>query len=590
MSISSFQEKFIKGGCGKFVLLFCGGAMVIGMAFSNCNRASKVSATDIKGNKERVFATVGDVEIPVSMVETEIDRANSNSQIPPDVLASLPPEYRLQGISSGVFQTVQAGEVYEVAKRQGFKNDDDFLMKTLHYTSQTDFENYLLSRAKKGGQLKESATIKDFEELVKSDLKGKTLKDAYADQVKEVNSALKDGKKRMEILLYAAQFFVADKFQQGINPTDEEVKKGFETYEIKRILSKTTGPSGDAAAKAKADKAYAELKAGKSFEDVMDAYTDDMQRDPKKKKSENVLNLSQTQVESLPDFKTVLKLQPGTFSEPEKVTEGYEILKYVGKKVDIPKDYEAKKSQYRQQNISQQVQKLFKAEIEKVEKDIKPTFEVKSYEAAYRYQKAMAMTPGPAQEQEFRAIFDLAKSVTSSEEKPEIAAMVQIITIQHLYDQPTADKPKLKADRIGALENYIGFTENWAYRKEVIDAYKEKGDKTKTFDLLLTGLEKNYKFDGTGQSTFGDMSAKFTEIKTAGLVSAEQEKQFRTKQDQWTKDKKQYDLDQERLKKEKAEDDKKQAEAAKKAAEEAKKNGKSTGSTLAPTGSNEPKK
>jgi hypothetical protein len=398
----------------------------------------------------------------------------------------------------------------------------------------------------------------------------------------------------MEIVLYAAQMYASDKFQEKINPTDDEVKKGFETFEIKRVLSKTAGPTGDAAAKTKIDKANADLKANKSFEDVMDAYTDDMQRDPKKKKSENVLNLTQTQVESLPDFKTILKLQPGSYSEPEKVTEGYQILKYVGKKVDIPKDYEAKKAQYKAQNIGQQVQKLFKAEIEKVEKDIKPTFEVKAYEAAYRYQKAMTMPVGPAQDQEFRAIFELAKSVTPSDDKPEVAAMVQVITIQHLYDQPTADKPKLKADRIGALENYISFTDNWAYRKEVIDAYKEKGDKTKTFDLLLAGLEKNNKYDGTGQSTFGDMSAKFTEIKTAGLVSADQEKQFRTKQDQWTKDKKQYDLDQEKLKKEKAEDDKKQAEAAKKAAEEAKKSGKSPasnpGSSLAPSGSNEPKK
>ena len=531
-------------------------------------------ATDIKGNKEKAFATVGDVELPISMVDNAITKQMQQSQLPPDILATLPPEYQIQGIAGGVYQTIQAGEVFELAKRKGFKADDESLLKTLHYTNETEFETYLLSRAKKGGQLKETATIKDFEDLVKPDLKGKTLKEAYTEQFNEVTSSLKDGKKRMEIVLYAAQFYVADKLQEGINPSDDEVKKGFETYEIKRVLVKSTSATTDAAAKVKIDKAYADLKANKSFEDVMEAYTEDIQQDPKKKKSENLIKLSLGQLETLPEFKTILKLQPGTFGEPEKGAEGYSILKYVGKKVDIPKDYETKKAQYRQQTISQKVQKLFKDELEKVEKEVKPTFESKSYEAAYRYQKVMSVPAGPAQEQEFRAIFDLAKGVTTADDKPEIAAMIQVITIQHLYDQPTADKVKLKGDRIGALENYLTFTDNWAYRKEVIDSYKEKGDKTKAFELLMAGLEKNTKFDGQAQTTFADMSAKFTEIKTAGLVSADQEKQFRSKQEQWASDKKKYDDEQVQLKKKDEED--------KKAAAEAQKKSKSSPSTLAP--------
>ena len=296
----------------------------------------------------------------------------------------------------------------------------------------------------------------------------------------------------------------------------------------------------------------------------MDTSSEETPSDPKKKKSENVLNLSQDMVEKLPDFKAVLTLQPGTYSEPQKVTEGYAIIKYVGKKVDIPKDFEAKKAQYKQQNISQQVTKKFKAEMDKIEKEVKPNFEVKAYEAAYRYQKAMALTAGPAQETEFKAIFDLAKGVASTDDKPDVAAMLEVITIQHLYDQPGADKNKLKADRIAALENYLTFNDSWAYRKEVIDSYKEKGDKAKAFDQLTTALDKNTKFDAQGQTTFSDISAKFLELKTAGLVSADQEKQFRSKQEQWQSDKKKYDDQVAADKKLKDEEDKKAAAEAKK--------------------------
>ena len=548
--------------------------MVFGMAFSNCSRGEKLMATDLQGNKAKTFATVGDVELPTSMVEQAIAKQEQQSQLPPDIIATLPPEYRIQTVSSGVTQSIQAAEVYEIAKRLGYKTDDDSIKKTLHMATEAEFLAYVLDSAKKSGQIKADATIKDLEEMAKPQLQGQTLADFYKKQLTELESQLKDKQKQVGLKLGAGQQFVVDKWSAGFNPSDDEVKKGFETYEIKRVLVKSPTAATDAAAKSKADKAYADLKAGKSFEDVMEAYTEDVQQDPKKKKSENAINLSLAQLENLADFKTVLKLQPGSFSEPEKIAEGYSILKYVGKKVDIPKDYETKKATYRQQNISQQVQKKFKEELDKVEKDVKPKFEVKSYEAAYRYQKAMAIPVGPAQDQEFRAIYDLTKGISSSDEKPEVGAMLRVITIQHLYDQPTADKVKLKDERIDSLENYLTFSDNWAYRKEVIDSYKAKGDKTKAFAQVMTGLERNTKYDAQAQTTFAEISAKFTEIKAAGLVSADQEKQFRLTQDQWAKDKMKYDEEQALLKK--------KSDEEKKAAAEAQKKSKSGPSTLAP--------
>ena len=543
------------------------------MAFSNCSRGQKLQqANDAKGDSARVFATVGDVVLPISMVDKKIETLNQSSQYPPDMLAMLPIEYRIKPVIDGVSQTIQTADVYEIAKRQGFKQDDDSVKQALHLASQADFESSHLEQAKKLGQLKPDATIKDLEELAKPQLQGKTIKEVFTGQSDDVTKGLKDSQKRMEIVLIAAQYYAVEKFTKDINPTDDEVKKGFETYELKRILLKSTGAATDAAAKSRADKAYADLKANKSFEAVMDGSSEDTPLDPKKKKSESVLNFTQDQIESIPDFKIVLKMQPGSYSEPQKVTEGYAIIKYAGKKVDIPKDYETKKAQYRQQNISTKLQKKFKEELDKVEKDIKPTFETKAYEAVYRFQKASMMPAGPAQDQEFRAIYELAKGVTSSDDKPEIAASMAVIAIQHLYDQPTADKVKLKGDRIAALESYLTYSDSWPYRKDVIDWYKEKGDKTKAYDQVVMALDKNTKFDDQAQRTFSDISAKFLEIKTAGLVTADQEKQFRSKQVQWGTDKKKYDDEQALLKKQKELDDQKAKADAKKAADEAKKN------------------
>jgi chromatin segregation and condensation protein Rec8/ScpA/Scc1 (kleisin family) len=82
----------------------------------------------------------------------------------------------------------------------------------------------------------------------------------------------------------------------------------------------------------------------------------------------------------------------------------------------------------------------------------------------------------------------------------------------------------------------------------------------------LVALDKNNKYDQAGQQNYSEISGKYLELKSAGLVKPEQEKEFIAKQEQWQKEKKTYD---EMVAREKAlqeAEQKKAAEEAKKAA------------------------
>lgn len=519
---------------------------------------------DLQGNKARPFVTVGDVELPIDMVDKALEAQMSQSQLPPGIMDSLPPEYKLQMIAQAVSSSVQSAEMFEVAKRQGFSNDDESIKKAFHLNSEAEFRNYAITSLRKAGQLKENSTDKDFDELVKKEAQGKTISDIYKSQLTEFDSTLKDNQKKMQLVLAASQRYAMEKLQAGINPTDDEVKKSFETYEIKRVVARVTDKVTADQAKVKIDKAYADLKAGKSFEEVMDAYTDDVAQD-KKKKSESVMNLNQDTIDQNPDYKVIQKLQAGSYSEPEKVAEGYVIYKYAGKKMTLPKDYDANKALYKGQYISVQTSKKFKEELDKVEKDIKPNFEIKAYEAVFQFQKAMMAPIGPEQDKALQTAYETAKGVEKSADKADIAAMVEVAAMDKMYNQPTADKPKLKEARIAALEKYLGFFDNWTYRKEVIDNYKELKNGDKAFDQILISMDKNTKYDQMAQNTFSDISSKFLELKQAGLVKPDQEKTFREKQEKWQSEKKQYEAEEAKMKAQ-AEADKKKAEA------EAKKN------------------
>ena len=555
--------------------------MALSVGFMNCSRGQRLGATDLKGNQEKIFASFGDVDLPVSLIDSAVEE--QSSKIPPEILNAMP-EYRMQLIAGGISQAMSGAQIFELAKRQGFKQDDDSVKKAFHITTEQEFRAYATDVLRKAGQLKPDSTDKDLEELIKTQAQGKTLPDLYKEQVAGIDKDLKDGQKKLNVVLKAAQQYLKEKLEASVNPTDDDLKKSFDKMIVKRIIVKTDAKVTADQAKAKADKAYADLKAGKSFEDVIEAYSEDTPMQGVKKKSENTIPLDQATIDRMPDFKVIGKLQPGSYSEPEKVTEGYAIYKYVEKKQEIPKDFEKNKANIRQGVMGQEIQKKYQEALDALEKEMQPNFQIKAYEAVYRYAKVMTKPAGPEQDKEFQAIYDLSKSIQSTDEKPEVAAMVEVEAMKHMYDLPTADKVKLKPERIASLEKFLTYFDNLTYRKEIIDNFKELKQGDKAYEQLMIAMDKNMtKFDQTGQATFSDLSAKFLELKNASLVTPDQEKKFRSQQEQWNIDKKKYDVQQAELKKQQEADAKKAADEAKKAADEAKKGKKpESNSSLAP--------
>ncbi|HLO97566.1 MAG TPA: hypothetical protein VK171_03125, partial [Fimbriimonas sp.] len=240
---------------------------------------------------------------------------------------------------------------------------------------------------------------------------------------------------------------------------------------------------------------------------------------------------------------------------------GYSIYKFVGKGSDLPKDFDAKKAEYTAQFEVMESQRRFQTEIEKIAKEVQPKFEIPAYEAVYLFQKAQASPPGDAQNEEFRKAYEKAKSVELGSTGSDYAVTVQVAAFQRVYDAPGADKAKLKPDYLAGLARYLELKDNWGYRKEVIDGFKDAKQGDKAMAQLMIAVDKNTKFDQGGQANFSDINAKFSELKTAGLVTTEQEKEFRTKQDLWRSEKQKYDEEEARFKKQQ-EEDKKAADAA----------------------------
>lgn len=538
--------------------------MIVGMAASaRCGQGSPLGATDIKGNPAETVVSVGSVNLPLSLLDSAIAEQQQQQQLPADIMDSLPAEYQLNSVGGPLNQIIQAGHVYEYATRNGFKNDDDYVLEASHLKSEAEFKAYAKEALTNGGLLKSTSTDADFEKVIKEQTKGQSFSEVYKAQFEDLSKALKDPQKRMVAVMSVAHRSALEKLQKSIKPTEADVRKSYERFNVKRVYIRSDDKVTDAQAKQKADKAHAELKGGKSFEAIMDTYSDDAP-DQGKKKSDRVMPLDQTMIDKVPDYAIIAKLQPATYSEPVKVTGGYAIYKYVGKGSDLPKDFDAKKKDYIAQYEVMESQRRFQTEIEKIAKEVEPKFEIAAYEAVYLFQKAQMSPAGAAQDEEFRKAYEKAKSVDLNTPGGNYAATVQVAAFQRIYDAPGADKAKLKPEYLAGLARYLEKKDNWAYRKEVIDGFKEAKDGEKAMAQLMIAVANNTKFDQGGQANFSDINAKFSELKTAGLVTTEMEKEFRTKQDLWRSEKQKYDEEEARFKKQQ-EEDKKAADAAAKA-------------------------
>ncbi|MEI7575428.1 MAG: peptidyl-prolyl cis-trans isomerase [Armatimonadota bacterium] len=552
MSISTVREKFFEGGCGKSVLLFSAIAMVVTMGYSACGRSAKFAATDAKGQKLATFATVGGVELPVAWVDKAQEQLiqqqlGGNAQL----LDQLPPTFAVSLQTQAVTQVIEQGYMLEAALQSGIKIDEESIKKEITLDK---FKKSI--RDQLGTQLKPNATDAELDTKVKELAQGQTVADLYKKQMDEFTKKLADPAEKP---LLQAQFGPAaavEQIKNSLKPDEAAVKESFKQFDVKRILIK-------GADQAKAKKIYDEIKAGKTFESAMDQYSDEV-AEAGKKKSDRIMPVPMTAIQRSEDLKPIGSLTPNGYTEPVKTPDGLSIFKVIAIKANVPPDFDKEKARYMTQWASSEAQGQFQKKIDELKKSTLPKFELKAYEAAYALGKGM-MEAADKISPEIQKAYDLAKGVSKDEPGAELAATVALAAFQKIYDAPGADKAKLKAERIASLTKFLEFKDNWDLRKEVITDLKDQKKGDDAYNQLLIALDKNNKYDANGQRIYSDVAASFKELQAATLVKAEQEKEFRGRQEEWQKAKADYDKTEAELAKQQKEEEAKQKAAQPKA-------------------------
>ena len=235
---------------------------------------------------------------------------------------------------------------------------------------------------------------------------------------------------------------VQDKFLKSLrekyNPTDEQVRLMFEQVFPARIF--VSAEKHKDKAQARINEAYAALKAGKPFAQVVQQYSDDP--DAIKKEGGRITGSGYYEIqEQLSNLfgaevaNRVMTFKPNKdFTEPlqDKEKKGYYIYAIAERKMELPAEFDKEKEQYREAFINMRVSNEQQRVMNAAQQNFKPEL-VDPILAQYdTLTKTMGM-PTPERLKTFKAINDaLTPVVNSANPNVRLAQWMQILVLNQL--------------------------------------------------------------------------------------------------------------------------------------------------------------
>lgn len=526
MSISAFQESFVKGGCGKAVILTCAGIFFVGM-FYNCGRSSAYNNGPKPGEGPLPAVTVGGIPVPADMIEklaSDLTTQETQSHITPD--GSIPPPtLALQvGVSAQAVQTaVEQAATIALASKNGVKftqaEVDPLIEKELAQEAETLKQQFIAAK-----KIPATATAQDLDaELVKEQ------KPTIADSIKGAKEKIAEKLKKKDYASLAAPLLMA-KLTAANQVSDAEFKSAFQTYDVKRILVKDAG--ADSAA-VRAQRAAAEIKGGQSFEKVAEKYTADPATKPGKKPGDAIMHIPGRMATPKSGFAVIVGKPVGTITDPTVGSEGICIFKIVAIKDETPKDFAAKSAQYREVLGRQKASQELRTQMDDLMKSSLVKWTSPGYHALYDYTQAAL---NPADSAKMRAVVDEAKAAITNNKgyDARAASFARYAAFSALYSAAGPKKDTLRDERIEVLIQVLESAEDVATRLELVDLYESKKDAANAVIQLVAAAKANSAtFDISGEKNYRDIAGKSAELVSKGLVKDVDVKDVQTALASW---------------------------------------------------------
>lgn len=555
-----------KSGCAWIVGGLLAVVITAGLWTGSCGRQREPSPEEFAKSLPATVI-VGTAKINALDLQNAVDRRMAMSQ-----LELMDPLAEVQNSFQALNELIDRAAMLEFAAKEGINLTDAGIMEIYRRRMKLSRE-FVRQRLIDEKKLKPDATEAEFLAVAKKE--GNDVEAQEKQLFQQIEQALKDPEKRPEVAEDAAQIALQEKYATKVKVSDADLEKTYLAYVYKEIPF-TDGTDKEANKKL-AEKVYAEIKGGKTFEQMMEQY---VKTPPAagKKKSDQTQDLPASLVDTNEVYKDLRGMKPGEVKLVQ-MSYGPVLYKYIEQKKNLPADFAAKKENYRKQ---EQLSKAFKDvmdDVEKYKKTVKIEWKTTGHKALYDYMTMLR--DGTLNGLSFAAMKEkvqpvLAATEGAMEETPD-ARRVAILTRYAIFDQlwknakTDAEKKEILEDRIQAGLEALQETESPAARLELANIFIENKD-PQAVEQVIKAAEANTSLGPMGQKIDTDVMLALEKLKAAKLGTPDELGKIQSEHQRWLKEKQVEMAAQAAARLEEEKMRKEAEEAARKADEEAKKN------------------
>lgn len=481
--------------------------------------------------------------VPLAKVGSEVvdynelrDIADRNIQQYSAGEAGLDPAVEGQ-IYGDVAQTlVSRALIQQIAKERSLSVDDSELKKDFEAKMEGQILQFKFQMIQQK-LIKPDATEAEFAAAFKN-ANGRDLSEVKSQTLAEFEKNLQDPSKRSEAAFELLAKKVQESYKAKIVLSDADLKKGFDTYTTKRIIAYSTG-ANESEARAKVEKALAEVKAGTPFETVMNRTTEDPEPAKGKPKSESTIDLQYSVLTYDPTLEPILKLKVGEVSGILPTSSGPAIYKLIKIQNKLPAEFDKQKEALRASRIGDMAVRAASDDIRKRVGEVK--FDSAMAKSLVDWRMA-STDPGlridrSKLKSKLKEIFNGIKELDDPKFDPRAIQLARYAIFKAYYDEvDAAEKKSLDAERMELLKVALDSAPHIESFHELAKLALAAKDGPTAFDALKNAIDINAGATDLAVTRFKAQQALVVQFNGSGLAKADQSKQLAESLDRWKSD------------------------------------------------------
>lgn len=527
MSVNSVRVFMEKSGCGIAIGVVLAVVLIAGLGFQ-CNNQGPAML-----DSSPAVAEVAGVTINAAEVDST---ANLQLSYFGAALENLPASFETNVYHNAMKELFNQARMVKLGQTRGISLKDDDILKGAEQQLDKALVEWKQMKIDEG-VLKAESTAEEVAAKFKEEL-GKTFEEIKKERMDGLKDQLLRPDQRNNVIAGHVRSMLYDDELSKLNISDDELKRAFQTADVKKIvLDRAKVDGGDA--RKFAQEIVEKVKSGEyKFEQAMDRFSHAAPIEGKRL-SETIDKIALRQAltdESMAPLRTANKGDIVVIDSPI----GAEVIFVVDIVGDVPADFESAKDRHRRDVLGPRANEIITKLVEELAAEYPVTWKSPGYEVLYEVAEALSNLTTADYERRVQVLEPLyERSLTAQSDLVgrNMATLATYTAIEGIWDRASEEQRKAWADKyLSAIDTIVSVQPKPALIFQKIEILAQQGNPA-AWDALVDLAVSTRDLTPAGQQRFSQIFRVEDQLKEKGLANEAAAAKIQAEYDRWNADK-----------------------------------------------------